>query len=230
MLFTLLTGSALAEKKSPLKVQADTSKIAVKQFNKSALDKFRADKDFNYNGNGIGKPSAWELFWAWLWNGIGKLFNRIPFGGRIFQYTLIAICVSFLVYVVLKSLGIDAINLWRGEAVKIGLSYNESTEDIHEINFDAELEKAVTQGNYRLAVRLLYLSCLKQLNDKGLIKWQIDKTNSAYLQELADPQQKQAFGLLTRQFEYAWYGNFFIHKQAYTNISLLFQNFKKHLS
>jgi hypothetical protein len=231
VIFTLLllSTSFAVPKKAPLKIRPDSSKIGVKKFNAKALDKFKADKDFDYNGDGVGKPSLWSLFWRWLWDAIGRFFDRIPFGGKFLEYLLLALSVAFVVYVIFKSLGIDLATLWRGEAAKVNVPYSESLENIHEINFDADIEKAVAQHNYRLAVRLLYLKCLKQLSDKNLITWQIDKTNSAYIYELADPQQKQIFSLLTKQFEYAWYGNFSINKQAFANIDLLFQNFKKQL-
>jgi len=224
-----LSSAFAAPKKTPLKVRADTSKIAIKHFNRKALDKYNGDEDFNYSGKSTGRPSLWEQFWNWVWYSIGKLFNRIPYGGPILKYVLIAACVVFLAYVIFKSLGIDPIGFFRGEAAKVNLPYSESLENIHGIDFDAEIEKAVAQHNFRLAVRLLYLKCLKQLSDKSLIQWQIDKTNSAYIAELASPQQKQIFGLLTRQFEYVWYGNFAINKQAFTDIDLLFQDFKKQL-
>ncbi len=227
--FFLLSNAFAASKKTPLKLHPDTSKIEVKHFNKQALDKYKADKDFNYNGEAIGKPSLWEVFWSWLWHKISGLFNRIPYSGDILEYLFIGLSVAFLAYIIFKSLGIDPIRLWRGEAKKVNIPYSESLENIHEINFDEEIERAVAQHNYRIAVRLLYLRCLKQLSDKDLIKWQIDKTNSAYLYELTNPEQVQTFGLLTRQFEYVWYGNFSINKQAFTNIDLLFQNFKKQL-
>jgi len=97
------------------------------------------------------------------------------------------------------------------------------------MNFDAEIEKAISRHDFRLAVRLLYLKCLKQLSDKELIRWQIDKTNAAYIYELTDPVQKQTFGLLTRQFEFIWYGDFPIDKDTFSKINALFQNFKNHL-
>ena len=115
----------------------------------------------------------------------------------------------------------------RGGARKVEVPYSESLENIHEINFDEEIEKAVALHNYRLAVRLLYLKCLKQLSDRNLIQWKIDKTNSAYIYELSDPNQRQTFSRLTRQFEFVWYGNFAIDQQAFGNINQMFQDFKK---
>ncbi len=227
--FLSISKTFAAVKKTPAKVSIDTARITVKNFNSAALKKFSGDKDFNYHGQAIGTPSVWERFWNWVWQKLSSLFSGIPYGGAIFKYSLLALAVAGLIYIVFKALGVDAMQLFRGEAKKIEVPYTESLENIHEINFDAEIEKAISQHNYRLAVRLLYLRCLKQLSDKNLIHWQLDKTNAAYLFELTDAEQQQTFGVLTRQFEYVWYGDFFIDSEAFTSINLLFQNFKKQL-
>ena len=225
-----LAGTATAvPKKLPLQIKTDSSKISVKKFDAKAIDKLRAEKDFNYNGESTGEPTLWDIFWQWVWNTLGRIFNSIPYGGKILKYLLIALSIVLLAYIILKSLGIDAMRLLSGNAKKVDMAYSESLENIHEINFDDEIEKATANLNYRLAIRLLYLKCLKQLSDKNLIQWQIDKTNSAYQHELANQQQRQTFGLLTRQFEYVWYGDFTIDKNAFGNINLLFQNFNKQL-
>jgi len=228
-LFLISATGAPVKKKLPAKVSIDTSKIEVKKFDANAIKKYKADKDFNYTGEAVGQPSFWERFWNWLWDKFLGLFGRIPYVGPILKYLLLGLAIALLTYIIFQALGIDAAQLLRGDAKKIDLAYSESLENIHEMNFDAEIEKAISQHNFRLAVRLLYLKCLKQLSDKNLIQWQIDKTNAAYIYELADPVQKQIFGLLTRQFEYVWYGNFFIDKDTFSNINLSFQNFKNHL-
>ena len=228
--FLQLSSAFAVKKKEPAKMHLDTSKIRVKKFDAHAIAKYKADKDFDYTGDANrAEQSLWSRFWNWIWDTISDWFSHIPYSGVFLKYFLLSLCVALIVYLVFKSLGIDPIKLWRGESQKVDLAYSESLENIHEINFDNEIESAVSQHNYRLAVRLLYLKCLKQLSDAQLIQWQIDKTNAAYLYELTDPLQKQTFGVLTRQFEYVWYGNFIINKDTYGDISQLFQNFKKQL-
>ena len=227
LFLALSTHAAPVPKKTVAVVKLDTSKIAVKHFDANTLAKFRKAKDFDYNGEAVGEPTAWDRFWSWLWHVIGNLFRKVPYGGSILKYVLLGLAISLLAYIVFKSIGLDPIQLLRRESAKIAVPYTESLENIHEINFDNEIEKAVAQHNYRLAVRLLYLKCLKQLSDGNLIQWQIDKTNTAYFYELSNPEQKQTFGQLTRQFEYVWYGDFNIDKDTFSNINTLFQNFKK---
>jgi len=229
----LLAGGAVSSvKKLPVKTTYDTSKIATKTFDANALKKFTRDKDFNYSSQNFddGRPSLLTRFVRWLERTLFGWIGSIPYGGTIVKYFLLALAIGLLVYVIFKSLGIDPGRLMRGEAKKVAVPYTESLENIHEIDFDAEIENAVAQHNYRLAVRLLYLRCLKQLTDNHLIEWQIDKTNAAYVFELKDPAQKQIFNVLTNRFEYVWYGNFPIDKQVFVNVNDLFQTFKKQLS
>ncbi len=232
LLFSAIYSSAFAAAKAkvPARVILDSTKVTVKKFNEGALNNFKHDKDFNYKGESQGEPSLWDRFWAWFWNMVSQWFEKIPYGASLLKYFLLGLSIGLIIYVILKAAGLDAVQLFRGESRKVNVPYSESLEDINAIDFDAEIENAVAQHNYRLAVRLLYLKCLKQLSDNNLIHWQIDKTNDVYIKELTNPEQKQAFGILTRQFEYIWYGNFSIDKDAFGNISTLFQNFKKHLA
>ncbi len=228
--FVIVTAFAGAKPKSPAKIVTDTSRVVVRAFDQKAIQKYKADKDFDYSGNGVvPHQTLWARFWAWLWRWLGDRIGSIPNGGAIIEYTLLAITTGLLVFLILKSLGITTTKLWRGEPEQTNLQFNESLENIHEIDFDTEIEKAVAQHNYRLAVRLLYLKCLKQLSDAKLINWQIEKSNAAYLRELTQAGPQQTFGRLTRQFEYVWYGDFPIDGETYGNILNLFQDFKKQL-
>jgi len=217
--------------KAPLKLYKDSSKITLRSFDTTAIQHFKADKEFNYTDHpGAGETSVWVRLWEWIWQHLFGWIGRTKYGGTVIEYTLLGGGIIFIIYVVFKSLGIDPIQVLTGGSRKIDIPYTEAIEDINAINFDEEIERAIAQKDYRIAVRLLYLRSLKQLSDMQLIHWQIDKTNSTYVNELTDPSQKQTFGLITRQFEYVWYGNFMIDKQAFINIAHLFQDFKQQLS
>jgi len=222
-------------KNRPQIVKYDSTAVKVREFDQKALDAYRNDKAFAYSEEDIEKGlSFWERLWKGFWRFIDSLFRRK--GGPVrqqspsaLQYLLIGAAVIGLVFVIIKLIGGDLANIFGRESKAISLSYTESLENIHEITFDEEIEKALIQRNYKLAVRLLYLSCLKQLNDAQLIYWQIEKTNAAYVDELSNGEQRQSFSVLTRQFEYVWYGDFPVDGQSYQNINTLFMDFKKML-
>ncbi len=212
-------------------LRTDSTKVQLREFNADSLKLYTKSNDFKYDDGVAPEASLWSRFWHWFWNLLSRIFDGATFGHwpfyKFIEYALLIAAVGFLVYVVFKILGIDIVSLFTGRSKTIEIPYAESLENIHEINFDDEIEKAIASRNYRLAVRLLYLRSLKQLSDAQLIHWQIEKTNSAYINELSDSTQRQDFSLLTRQFEYVWYGDFFIDGQAFQNINTLFQDFKR---
>jgi len=212
-------------------IRLDTSKIKVHAFSAAALDKYKNNPDFDYReADAKTGLNWWQRFWNWFWELIAKLFgNSQPTPAPSFpfmKYIIAAAAVILLIFIIIKLAGLNISNIFNREAAEIQVPYSESLENIHQITFEEEIEKALNQRNYRLAIRLLYLSTLKQLNDAHLIQWQLEKTNSAYLNELSDATQRQSFGILTRQFEYVWYGDFPVDGQSFQNINTLFHDFK----
>ena len=211
------------EAKRPLVVKYDSLDVSKRVFNQPTLEKYKQHEEFQYDDRYVGE-SAWSRFWRWFWSLFD--FKNATIVGKGLQYLLITLGVAGIVFLIMKLAGVDPFKAIRGKSASAALPYSEYTENIHDIDMDDELEKAVNVRNYRLAVRLLYLKSLKQLNDAGLIHWEINKTNSDYSNELQDFDQRLAFNLLTRQFEYIWYGEFNIDADVFGRISNLFNDFK----
>ena len=205
----------------------DTTTVAVRKLDGVALKAYRQRPEFTY-AEGFTGPSLWTRFWRWFWDWLdlrGKNAGKATWFWRILKYLFIVGGPAALVFLILRLSGINMLGLFRKKAYS-PLAYTTAQENIHEIDFEAGIDKAVADKNYRLAVRLLYLRSLKQLSDSGLINWQINKTNTDYIGELTDTEQRAAFQQLTLQFEYAWYGDFSINGNSYQRISQLFGSFK----
>lgn len=106
----------------------------------------------------------------------------------------------------------------------------EVTENIFDMNFEKEIQKAIADKNYRFAVRLLYLRTLKDLSDKNLINYTHEKTNADYLFQLAGTSYYKNFFRLTRDFDYTWYGQFELSLEKFSIIQNDFLTFKQQLS
>ena len=227
-------------KSKPLVVVNVTSQINTRHFRESALARYRSQPQFQYQETTVS-TSAWTRFWRWFKNWIYNLLKLRSGKGAhstgiikvilvILEYVAILLAIAGIVYLILKMVGVDLSFLFRRKSRAVPVPYTESLENIHEINFDNAIEEAINKHNYRLAVRLLYLKCLKQLSDASLIKWQPEKTNSSYLNELKDGDQKAIFNSLTRRFEYVWYGEFPLDGQTFGRINLQFQEFKSKIA
>lgn len=232
LLFLFLNASFITQKpvvKKALPVlQTDNSSIQIRKFSSSALNEYRQQREFKYEDHPGEAESMWDQFWRWFWYQVDNLMSG-KVTGNLINLLFILLGSSALVFLVLKLMGMDMMQIFTGKNSTPEIPYHENLENIYEISFDAEIEKAISNRNFRLAVRLLYLNLLKKLSDAGAIKWQQDKTNQAYLQEIQNPEQQQKFSLLTRQFEYIWYGNFKVDQEDFQQIKASFQQFNPRL-
>ncbi len=103
-------------------------------------------------------------------------------------------------------------------------------EDIFAINYQKEIDKADAAGNYRLAVRLMFLQLLKNMSEQNIINYKQDKTNFDYLSELYNTNWYKQFFTVTRNYEYTWYGQFELSKEVYQLIGKDFDQFENQLS
>ena len=103
------------------------------------------------------------------------------------------------------------------------------TEDIFAVNYDEQLANAITNENYRLGVRLMYLHVLRLFAERSIIQYKIERTNSEYLFQLYNSAYYKEFFRLTRNFEYVWYGKFDISVPAFEMIRQDYTNLKTRL-
>lgn len=100
-------------------------------------------------------------------------------------------------------------------------------EDIFHIAYGQKIEKAEQEGNYRLAVRYLFLQFLKDLSEKGAIQYKPDRTNLDYLLQLHGKLEYNGFFKAARHYDYCWYGQFIPNKEAYAGIRQFFDALQK---
>lgn len=110
------------------------------------------------------------------------------------------------------------------------ISEDLSTEDIFDINYQKEIEKAINAGDYRLAIRLMFLRLLTQLSQKRIIEYKQERTNFDYLSQLHSTRYYNDFFRLTRNYEYAWYGKFEVNQETFGIIQTEFEKFHRKLS
>ncbi|MEJ7692909.1 hypothetical protein [Daejeonella sp.] len=232
LLIFFLAGSYRSAEGAPVQkppvIRLDSSAIMLRTFDQPALDRYRAQKDFQYGTDYQTARSLWSRFWTWFWSLFTNVISDAA-SNNVTKNISLLVLAGLIIYLFIKFSGIGVLQMFSGKAKPIPLPYSESPENIHEIDFEPEIEKAIHNLDYRLAVRMLYLKCLKKLSDTGLISWQIDKTNSNYVAELVNSGKKEKFTFLTRQFEYIWYGEFNIDQPTFIEIQNDFKDFNKGL-
>jgi hypothetical protein len=150
----------------------------------------------------------------------------------LFQALLWILIVAGFALFVAVYLSNSNIGLFRrsGKAIASEEGELQETDNIFEINYQRDIDKAVSAGNYRLAVRLMFLRVLKNLSDKNIIQYRQDRTNFDYLMQMDTTKYYQDFFRITREYEYCWYGRFDIEPEKFTVIKNDFENFGHNLN
>jgi hypothetical protein len=148
---------------------------------------------------------------------VGSLFKSSAYRNG-WRYIIYGGFLAAFVVVVLRLLQIELTGAFGRAPRRASLAYTSEPDDIHAPDFAARLASAEADGNYRLAVRLGFLSVLKQLTDRGLLDWRPEKTNADYLAEMPPSPLRSAFATVAKQFEYAWYGEWTLTPGHYAEV------------
>ena len=192
------------------------------QFPDSLLKKLQRDDDFWY----VNYPFEKKEEDAEI--DTGTPLTETP----LFQTLLwIAIIGGFAAFVIIY-LANSNVGLFRkrNNVISSDEEMEAETDNIFEINYQKEIDRAVSKGNYRFAVRLMFLRVLKNLSDKQVIQYKQDRTNFDYLLQLHQTRHYHDFFRLTRNYEYSWYGQFDIDPDKFSLIRKDFENFDNKLN
>ena len=91
--------------------------------------------------------------------------------------------------------------------------------DIRGHNFVQELQKAVDEGDFALAIHLRYLMTLQRLDNMKRIAWQPTKTPMMYVRELAWGADK--LREITMAFLYIKYGHYPASKELFDDVTAI---------
>jgi hypothetical protein len=136
-------------------------------------------------------------------------------------WTALLILLGIIVYLILKT---GKRNRFKTTSSLAGPKEWQEAWNLDPGSLENDLQDAVESGNYRLAIRLLYLKNLKQLIDKDYVKPSPEKTNRQYVAELEKAGLAELFGVNTRVYETAWYGEATLDVQQYRRISPSFHD------
>lgn len=147
--------------------------------------------------------------------------------GKILAWGAMLAIVGYILYRILGS-GEALLFAKRQKKVKPGAA--EHIPTFEETDWEAMLQKAVQANDVRLAVRYSYMLLLQLLQQRQMIDYRDDKTNYEYYRELERSPYRQPFKTISRQYEYAWYGNYELSAGAYNDYITLFNEVRQKLA
>lgn len=192
---------------------------------KNKIEEFKKDSRFDYakNKQQGAQISWWDRLWYNISEFIGKLLGSVAESGAL-SFVVITICILVVCFLLMKLMGVDYRTVLGKKKIDTP-EINIYTENVHEMNFDALISKALQNKDYRLAIRFLYLKNLKSLSDKEIITWNANKTNYSYQYEIKNNNLRGKFLETTLIFDYVWYGEFPVEETRFSEISSRLNDF-----
>lgn len=207
----------LAKTSSIEGVRFDSSRISARMPSSTTFDRLRRDDAFDY-GREYREPDSWfDRLQEWVLRWLRELLG-VKGADTVGSILLYALLGAAVVFVVMKMMGENMRSLFFRRKKERG-SASAIDEDVHGIDFADRIARAVSSGDYRLAVRLHFLRLLRDLSDSAAIAWRQSKTNHDYLVELEEPSLRMGFERAALMFEYVWYGDFPVDRESYERIA-----------
>ncbi|MDH5598019.1 MAG: hypothetical protein OEY34_02780 [Cyclobacteriaceae bacterium] len=208
---------------------SDTTHIEQKSFSKEKVESLKSKRDFTYdveNRKSEGFVDSIKNFLSYILYLIFRNIDLSPDSPwTIAVYILGAGLIVYLIIWFNKSDSMWVFSRNRGNIQE----YEIENEDIHSINYEKEIETALSNKQFRAAIRLLYLRSLRDLSEAHKIEWSDGKTNYDYYLEIENSAMRNAFADLSLQFNYVWYGNYTPSMEIFRHAEEKYQTLKKQL-
>lgn len=179
-------------------------------FPKNLKEKYGADFDYT-------EKNKTENWWAHFKDWMGRWLSRMFSAGKSAPAGLVDLVLNILgaiFILVVAFLIVKAILNKEGQWVfgknsdRRLIRFDEYEQKPEKADFKSLIADATRKGQRRLAVRFYYLWLLRQMAQRELIEWDIEKTNADYLNEIADEELRERFAYLSYLYNYIWYGDF----------------------
>ncbi|PQJ78347.1 hypothetical protein [Polaribacter porphyrae] len=207
--------------KDTIVYQKDTKMVEDRAFNTDLKDTY-SDDDFKYKEYIEKKSDSTPTVNKGFIQALGYFMTTIfPF-----------LIGGFVIFLILKTvLGLQ-FNFREKPSSNKNLVQKQliENEDIHEVDLDTLLAEAITNKEFRLAIRYYYLSVLKKLSTKELINYHKEKTNSEYLFEIENTEMRSQFSYLSYIYSYVWYGEFPVDEKRFHHAAAKYQSFINSIS
>lgn len=198
--------------------------VEIRNFREGFQEKYGSD-DFDYKEQNKEKGALAKFLERLFRNADDSTVGGVAIFFIWLIRIIILLCILYAVYVLVNVImGKEGAWFFSKKSDAKSLTYGISEEDISGTNYNELIESAVSNGDFRSAVRYYYLLTLQKLSGKGHIDFHKDKTNTDYGYEIKDKKLAYAFGYVSYIYDHAWYGAFDMTDRDYHKASVAFDD------
>ena len=162
------------------------------------------------------QPNPLDEWFQKMWNRFAAWLDKLipDFTLAIDPTPIAAILLVIILLYAFRGLFVDLIADAR-------LNNNEDADEL--LTADSAFQRAQSLsrgGDYRAAVRYLYLSSLLMLDERGLLRYDRSRTNREVLRSVSDqPELSQPLGEVVDVFDNVWYGYHELDEDSFKHYS-----------
>ena len=146
----------------------------------------------------------------------GSIWNLLL---DLLMYLIIGAVIIYLIYFLIQI--IRGANFQIPKSVSAAKTFNKNevkVEKIDDVDFKKLINEAKQAKDFKMAVRYYFLWYLKLLTADNYIKWNKDKSNTDYKNELRGTARLDEFSLLAYLYEWVWYGNVSLDEEKFAAV------------
>lgn len=220
LLLIICTGVSWAQEQSSPTRNTDHP-VHIRAVPDSIADSMKKEKEFIYAND----PSFWKKNKQKENTALIKWLESVA-GSPLLKWALYFFLATAIIFVLYQVVVVNDFFIFSRK----GKKNNEAAgneEELFTENIDEKINAAIAAGEYRPAIRFLFLKTLQSLHDKNRIRLHSKATNQDYIQQMKNPEEAKEFKMLTGIYEYVWYGEFQPDKFQF---ELIRSNFNKFIA
>ncbi len=204
------------------------STLSPLKLDRELLENYSKDSRFDYSDKEVEENwwsqfktwihKTWNQFWLWIF-GDYESNSFLVFLFKVLPYLIIIGVLIFIIWLFYRLN--PGVGFFKSKT-QPEILYSNEEKIIRSKNIDKLVDDALTNQDYRLAIRYYYLKVIKGLDESEIIEYQFDKTNSDYISEINNKQLKSHFLKVTFLYEYIWYGNFAVSNSDFSKAQAQF--------
>lgn len=167
-------------------------------------------------------PNPLSTVYQKILDAIGRLLNRI-FGDKPISAKASATTLSVIASIILVIVLVFIFRTLLKDFIKEAKLNSGEDEDNEPLTSEAAFDRAQTLsrgGDYRSAVRYLYLSSLLLMDERGVLRYDRSKTNREYLRSVSNsPELAKPLSEVIEVFDNVWYGYHSVEEETFKQYS-----------
>lgn len=187
----------------------------------SVISKLQKQKEFAYAND----PAYWKKDKPTEDEGSDWLGYLIT--SDWFRYLILTLMIAVLLFAVIRIAVSNRLLMFSGRKRSANA---EEDELLQKENLASMIQEAEAQNNFRVAVRYRYMKVLQDMDERKIISLNAQNTNWDYVNRMGSHPLKNKFLLLTRAYEYVWYGEFELNTEQYGYLKTEFQQFENSIN